>query len=195
MNAKHILIRTTSGLFALIGSIFFLRTRTSVRFFALVRARMKKFDIGPTVQFDGAVEFVGTRNVTFGEYVRVGDDVQFGTEQNGTIAIGMHTRINRGSTIFSYDRISIGEYCLIGEFVTIRDANHGIEPGTRIKEQPHISEAIAIGHDVWIGRGVCVLPGVTIGDGAVIGANSVVTKSVPANVIAAGVPAKVIRER
>ncbi|HEY8962155.1 MAG TPA: DapH/DapD/GlmU-related protein, partial [Luteolibacter sp.] len=52
-----------------------------------------------------------------------------------------------------------------------------------------------IGNDVWIGAGVTVLPGVHIGDGAVIAAGAVVTKDVPSNVIVAGVPAKIIRER
>jgi len=195
MKLKYLMVDLASAVFAFVGTAISARRNSLGRFLALVRARIKKFDIGPTVQFDGTVEFIGTKNVSFGDYVRVGNDVEFGTEEGGKIVIGMHTRINRCSTVFAYESISIGEYCLIGEFVTIRDANHGVEPGSRIKEQPHATKAIAIGNDVWIGRGVCILPGVTIGDGVVIGANSVVTKSVPANVIVAGVPAKVIRER
>jgi len=64
-----------------------------------------------------------------------------------------------------------------------------------MREQPVESKPVVIGADVWIGAGASVLPGVTIGDGAVIGARAVVTKDIPPNAIAVGIPAKVIRYR
>ena len=91
--------------------------------------------------------------------------------------------------------ISIGRDTLIGEFVTIRDANHGIDPDKPIRQQPHRTAAIEIGKDVWIGRGAVILPGVKIGDGSVVGANSVVTRSLEAGVVAVGSPARVIKNR
>ena len=84
---------------------------------------------------------------------------------------------------------------MIGEFATIRDANHGTEAGKTVHSQSHKAEAIQIGKDVWIGRGVAILPGVNIGDGSIVGANSVVTKSIPAGMIAVGSPANVIKKR
>lgn len=53
---------------------------------------------------------------------------------------------------------------------------------------------ISIGNNVWLGNNVCVMPGVTIGDGAVIGANSVVTHDIPAYAVAAGIPARVVKQ-
>jgi acetyltransferase-like isoleucine patch superfamily enzyme len=100
-----------------------------------------------------------------------------------------------GTVIVSYEHISIGDHTLIGEYVSIRDANHGVEPGTPIREQPHAAEGIDIGRDVWIARGAVILKGVTIGDGAVIAANSVVTKDVEPMMIVGGIPAKPIRRR
>ena len=62
-------------------------------------------------------------------------------------------------------------------------------------ERPLYSKGpVAIGNNVWLGNNVCVMPGVTIGDGAIIGANSVVTHNIPAYAVAAGIPAKVIKQ-
>jgi acetyltransferase-like isoleucine patch superfamily enzyme len=151
--------------------------------------------LDPSVQFDGSIAVIGTADIRIGEKSRIGDLAEFITHDGGIIRIGSEVRINRGATLCAYQEVSIGDYTLIGEFVSIRDANHGIVPGIPIYQQPHEASPIRIGIDVWIGRGACILPGVTIGDGAVIGANSIVTKDIPANAIAAGIPAKVIRNR
>ena len=97
--------------------------------------------------------------------------------------------------VVSHNKIEIGNDCLIGEYVSIRDANHGMEEGTPMRFQPHESEPIILEENVWIGRGACLLKGVRIGAGAVVGANSVVTHDVPARAIAAGSPARVLRYR
>ena len=95
--------------------------------------------------------------------------------------------------------IHIGKDVLIGRFVLINDHNHGdISPESLalppIKRSLVSKGGITIGDRVWIGDKVSILSGVTIGEGAVIGANSVVTKDVPANAVAAGIPAKVIKK-
>ena len=97
--------------------------------------------------------------------------------------------INRYCKIRCYDEITIGNGVAISENFTIWDSDahqmmNGSEP----------TQPIVIGDKVWIGTNVTVLKGVKIGDGCVIAAGSLVTKDVPANCLAAGVPAKVIKE-
>ena len=119
----------------------------------------------------------------------------FETCEGGTIRLGRHVRVNAGTVLVSYAGVTIGDECLIGEYVSIRDADHGSVPGTPMRSQPHTKAAIRIGRDVWIARGAAVLKGVTIGDGAIIAANSVVTKDVPAMAVVGGIPARVLKYR
>lgn len=92
--------------------------------------------------------------------------------------------------------MTIGDRTLIGYRTQILSTNHVIPPkGERIFNAGHVGKAVTISNDVWIGANCVILPGVTIGEGAVIAAGAVVTKDIPPHCIAAGVPAKVIRER
>lgn len=92
--------------------------------------------------------------------------------------------------------VKIGKDCLIAGRVYISDHDHGYSQlNVSISSQPLVTKPVRIGNFVWLGEGVAVLKGVVIGDNAIIGANSVVTKSIPANAIAAGVPARVIKFR
>ena len=152
-------------------------------------------DLDFSVQCDGRVHVSGTANIKLGKRCRLGMEVELRTVEAGRIHIGEDTRLNKGCTLTSYAQIRIGDFTIIGEFVSIRDANHGLMRGKPMRYQPHTSKPILIGRDVWIGRGSCILPGITIREGAVIGANSVVSKDVPAYSIAAGIPAKVIKMR
>ncbi len=165
------------------------------RVYYLTAAKIKNPRFTGSIQFDGSIYLIGTGNVNIGQHSRIGPDVELGTEENGRIALGKSVRVNRGTTLVAYEQISIGDDTLIGEFVSIRDANHGVSPDKSIREQRHEAIPINIGRDVWIGRGSVILPGVTIGDGAIIGANSVVTKNIEANTIAVGTPATPIRHR
>lgn len=151
--------------------------------------------VAPRVQFFGSITVEGSQNVHIGTRTRIGRRSFFKTDGLGRIEIGENVTINDGATIVAYERISIGDHTLIGEYVTIRDANHGTRRDTLIKQQPHDAAAITIGRDVWIGRGACVLKGVRLEDGCVVGANSVVTKDVAANTCVAGAPARPIGER
>ena len=165
------------------------------RIYLTARLAADVSDMDFSVQCDGRVHVSGTANIKLGKRCRLGMEVELRTVEAGHIQIGEDTRLNRGCTLTSYAQIRIDDFTIIGEFVSIRDANHGLKRGEPMRYQPHTCKPILIGRDVWIGRGSCILPGVTIGEGAVIGANSVVTRDVPDFAIAAGVPAKVIKMR
>ena len=115
------------------------------------------------------------------------------------IAYGVHTTIgdnfyaNFNMTLVDDADITIGNNVLFAPGVTISTAGHPIHPELRHSQQ-FFSEPVVIEDGVWLGTGVIVNPGVTIGKNSVIGAGSVVNRSIPANVVAAGVPCRVLRE-
>jgi len=148
-----------------------------------------------TLQFDGPVRVAGRPVVHFGDHCRLGRDVFLETSEKGAITVGKHVRINAGCFLVSYAGITIGDDCLVGEYTSIRDANHGIDGDKLIREQAHEAAPIVIGNNVWIGRGSSILRGIRIGDGAVVGANSVVTHDVPAMTVVAGCPARPLKKR
>lgn len=106
--------------------------------------------------------------------------------------VGAHVFIQPPLMIARGTQVSIGKGVLIAPNVTITTTGHPVDPELRKKGM--YSFPVTIGDNVWLGAGVIILPGVTIGENSVIGAGSVVTKNIPANVIAFGVPCKVIRE-
>ena len=115
----------------------------------------------------------------------------FYTDCGKNITIGKNVFINSGCRFQDQGGISIGDDTLIGHNAVFATLNHGLKPD---KRQDLYPAPIHIGKNVWIGANVTVLPGVTIGDNAVIAAGAVVTKDVPENTIAGGVPAKEIKK-
>lgn len=116
--------------------------------------------------------------------------------------IGSNVNINDSVHIGAIEQVMIGDHVLIASRVFISDHNHGSYHGQDAESAPCIppasrplsSRPVRIGNNVWLGEQVCILPGVSIGDGAIVGASSVVTRDVPANSIAVGNPARVIRK-
>ncbi|MFF0739225.1 sugar O-acetyltransferase [Streptomyces sp. NPDC004111] len=106
--------------------------------------------------------------------------------------VGAGTFVNFNLTALDVAPITIGEDCQIGPNVQLLTPTHPIDPKPR-RDGIEGAEPIAIGDNVWLGGGVIVLPGVSIGDNSVVGAGSVVTKDIPADVVAVGNPARVIR--
>lgn len=104
--------------------------------------------------------------------------------------------VGMSSTVIAARKnITIGSRVMFGANVVISDSDrHPLDKYERAKGATPEHAEIFIGNDVWLGMNVVVLKGVIIGEGTVVAANSVVTKSLPANVIAAGVPAKVIKK-
>lgn len=115
----------------------------------------------------------------------------FSTDCGRNIHIGKNVFINAGCKFQDQGGIYIDDGALIGHNAVLATINHIEDPDFR---GGMIFQPVHIGKNVWLGANVTILPGVSIGDGAIIAAGAVVTKDVPENVIAAGVPAKVIRE-
>ena len=114
--------------------------------------------------------------------------VAYGTH----IHIGNHFYANFNLTVVDDATVTIGNNVMIAPNVTLATAGHPIDPDIRITGQ-QFSLPIVIEDNVWLGTGVIVNPGVTIGRNSVIGAGSVVAKSIPPDVVAAGVPCRVLR--
>jgi len=196
---KNLVIRSFKGLSVLLSFVFrltwpFFKVANRLVFLAKVQSKVK-FSVPISSQFDGELKIIGTANVNWGEHCRFGKGVVLETQGDGIIELGNNIRINQGTVIVAHSRVSIASDCLIGEYCSIRDANHEIKVGELIRTQGHSTSAIQIENDCWLGRGAVVLKGVTLNQGCVIGANSVVTKAIPGNAIAVGVPCKEIGSR
>ena len=108
------------------------------------------------------------------------------------VHFGKNVYANFNLTMVDDTHIYVGDYTMFGPNVTVATTGHPIQPELREKGLQY-NMPVHIGRNCWLGAGVVVLPGVTIGDNTVIGAGSVVTKDVPANVVAVGNPCRVLR--
>ena len=117
----------------------------------------------------------------------------FHCDYGWNIEVGENFFANYNLTILDVGKVTIGDNAQIAPNVSIYTAGHPIHPDSRNSGYEY-GIPISIGNNVWIGGNTVILPGVTIGDNVVIGAGSVVTKNIPANMIAAGNPCRVIRE-
>lgn len=114
----------------------------------------------------------------------------------GEVEIGAKTALGQECTISAFQHVSIGRECVIADRVMFIDFDHGITEVERpIRQQGIYKRDVRVGHNVWLGYGACVLRGVTIGDNSVLGTYGVATKDIPANVVAGGLPARVLRKR
>ncbi|SKB01710.1 maltose O-acetyltransferase [Prosthecobacter debontii] len=108
------------------------------------------------------------------------------------ISLGRKVFFNFNCVVLDVMPVTIGDFTLFGPAVQIYTATHPLDAEER-RRGLEAAKAIHIGSDVWVGGGAIICPGVTIGDRSIIGAGSVVTKDIPADVIAAGNPCRVIR--
>jgi maltose O-acetyltransferase len=149
-------------------------------------------------RFNGTVPAAsGERDALLREMLRhVGTDVVVRPPfycEYGAVSIGDGTFINVDAVMLDVAAIEIGAACQIATRVQLLTATHPIDPEPRRLGWEY-AEPITIADNVWLGGGVIVCPGVTIGQDTVVGAGAVVAKDLPAGVVAAGVPARVLRE-
>lgn len=148
------------------------------------------------------------RYLRIGPGCRIAPDIKLWASQDKEIEIGENVNITRGAEIIG--PVTIGDNCLLskdayirshttignhvalGPFVRLVTDTHAIGSAVR-RAGKHRAEPIIIGDGAWIGASTTVLPGVTIGAGAVIGAGSLVTRDIPDNALAYGIPAQVVR--
>lgn len=129
-----------------------------------------------------------------GTGVNVHRGASFGSGRN--VRAGNHANLGLNVLINGRGGVFLGEHVLMGPDIIIYTGTHTFaDPNTPIQRQPMQYAPVKIGRDVWLGARVIVLPGVTVGDGCVVGANSVVTNDLPPYTIAAGSPARVIKQR
>ncbi len=117
----------------------------------------------------------------------------FRCDYGSHIAIGARTFVNYDCVMLDVASIRIGAACQLAPRVQLLTATHPVDPEPR-RLGWESAEPITIGDNVWLGGGAIVCPGVTIGADTVVGAGAVVTRDLPAGVVAAGVPARVLRE-
>ncbi|HWN73947.1 MAG TPA: acyltransferase [Solirubrobacterales bacterium] len=133
--------------------------------------------------------------IRFGRFVWIGDGTKIRCHE-GVVEIGDKTVMGQECTISAYQRVRIGNECVIADRAMFIDFDHGIVEVERpIRLQGIYKRDVEVGNNVWIGYGACILRGVSVGDNSVIGTNSVVTKDVPANSVVGGIPARIIRMR
>jgi maltose O-acetyltransferase len=116
----------------------------------------------------------------------------FHVDYGSNIRIGSRSFANFGLVALDVAAITIGDDVQIGPNVQLLTPTHPVEPEPR-RQKWEAAQPITIGDNVWLGGGVIVCPGVSIGENTVVGAGAVVTRDLPANVVAVGNPARVVR--
>lgn len=145
--------------------------------------------VAPSNVVLGPVEVQGSGNIRLGERALIYPGCYFETQGAGRIEIGDDVVLSRGVHIVAFDRVTLGAGCMVGEYSSLRDANHRSAPDG-IRHSGHDSAPLDIGRNVWIGRGVAVLKGASLGDNCIVAANAVVNRPVAAGERVGGLPAR-----
>ncbi len=166
---------------------------------SVVRARwyLRHADeVGTRVRLGGRPAVTNHGRMIIGERVQLVSTIatlELVADEGGLLDIGPRTLVNFGCSLVATKLVRIGAHCHIGPYTMMLDNDfHRVEPERRL-ERPE-SKPIIVEENVWIGARVILMSGVTVGKDACVGAGSVVTSDIPPRTLAAGVPARVIRE-
>jgi maltose O-acetyltransferase len=151
---------------------------------------LAQFNASPHTDHEGRGELLRELLGSVGEGTHIRPPLQ--CDYGRYIHIGAQTFINFGAVLLDVATITIGDDVQIGPNVQLLTPTHPLDPDLR-RDRWEAAEPITIGDNVWLGGGVIVLPGVTIGANTVVGAGAVVSRDLPANVVAVGNPARIIR--
>lgn len=172
------------------------RLRESVRriyFHADLAAQLHQ-ELPPSVVVLGRARVYGSGDIRFGRNALLYPELHLETQLPASIILGDGVVLSRGVHLVAMSEISIGDGCMIGEYTSLRDANHLRSPDRALRDSGHTAQPIRLGKEVWVGRGVTILGGVTVGDYATIGANAVVTRDVAPGSVVGGIPATVLHK-
>ncbi|MEY4749810.1 MAG: hypothetical protein RIQ60_2024 [Pseudomonadota bacterium] len=140
----------------------------------------------------GVADIRGSGRVSLGRGALIYPGVVLETQGSGQIEIGDDVVLSTGVHIVAFERIRLGAGTMVGEYTSLRDANHRASTEA-MRSSGHTAAPIEVGRNVWIGRGASVLAGVRLGDHAIVAANAVVTHDVESATLVAGVPARPLR--
>jgi len=142
-----------------------------------------------------AIQIRRGAEIRFGRFVWLGDGTKIRCHE-GVVEIGRSTVFGQECTVSAFQRVRIGEQCVIADRAMFIDFDHGVvDVESPIRKQGIYKRDTIVGSNCWIGYNACILRGVQVGDNAIVGTNSVVTRDVPANAVVGGVPARVLRMR
>ena len=153
-------------------------------------ALVQRFNAAPAEDAAGRTALLRELLGHVGDGVEVMAPLQ--VDYGAQISLGDKAFLNFGCVILDTCRVTIGAGTLVAPGVHFYAATHPTDPGAR-RSGLEMGAPITVGDNVWIGGRTVVLPGVTIGDDTTIGAGSVVTRDVPAGVVAVGSPCRVVR--
>lgn len=164
---------------------------------------IKHLTIGQKTKLqDGVyIDALSREGVSIGDSVVIGRNTRIectgGLQSIGKgVKIGNRTTFGNDCMFGAAGGIEIGDDVVAGQFIRFHSENHNYNDLTKlIREQGVSHKGIKIGNNCWIGAGTVFLDGAELGDGCVVGANTVVTKKFPSNVVIAGIPARIIKER
>jgi len=147
--------------------------------------------VGPGVTFEIGHDAV----VQLGRWSWIGHGCKIRAHE-GEVRIGAKTVLGQECTISAFQHVSVGRECILADRVMLIDFDHGVVDAERpIRAQGIYKRDVRVGNNVWVGYAACFLRGVTVGDNCIVGTSAVVTRDLPDDAVAGGVPARVLRMR